>query len=116
MTPDEAREFLESHDYCLTHFVRMGRQKGRKPICAQCLAEKERAIEQRADIAIRVLRGISNPHSQSPNTEWREAICGRLPKPQVKVEIITEAYLEPNRPGGKERWTLIGKPTHWRPR
>lgn len=115
MNPDEARDFLEENGYCLIHLIAM-KAVGRKSVCEECAAERKTELEHRLRQAVNVLRGVAPP-PEIPTAEMSEwlSCTAKLPKPNQRVEVVTFAMLESDRPGGKERWTINGKPIYWRP-
>lgn len=111
MTKEEAREYLESLDFCLTHFVRQERT-ARKLICPECEKVREEVQARKIALAVAVMRG--NVAALPTESDWIPCAAGSLPRPGQRVLVAVKGFIETGRAGGKERWTLGSTPLFWK--
>lgn len=114
MDKDEARRFLEDLDFCMTHFVKMQKEKGnRKLTCPSCESARELAESGKIEQAVRLLRG-DDPLPSPVVEDWTPLEPGRLPPHGDRVYFLSVGFVESTgRPGGKERF-VSGQPKFWR--
>src|ERR1043166_2570076 len=102
VTKDEARDYLESLDFCLKHLVRQERI-GRKLLCQECEAERMAVEGMKIERAIAVLRGSGVTPPPANSADWVPCKLGSLPKANQRVWLAVKGMLEPNRPGGDRK-------------